>query len=113
MPAKLARHIGKLPDGRRVTRWPVHIRFNSNRPDSTLWDWCNPREVETDCIAPTPAAAADWALAQCVGIANVEVTVYGPKGGTAASRFQGWESSVWSAMCARPARAAIQLNLFE
>jgi hypothetical protein len=106
-----ARHLGTLPDGRRVTRWPITLYFNSNRPDSTVWDWLNPRTVQTDCIAPTAAAAADWALAQCVGIANVEVTVIGPKGGTAARRFQGWESSVWSAMVNRPARTPEQLGL--
>jgi hypothetical protein len=111
MKTRTAQHLGKLPDGRRVTRWPVLFVFNSNRPDATLGDWLNPRSCETDVIACTAREAADWALAQVIGIANVEITVIGPKGGTAARRFQGWESSIWSALCARHARAPLQMQL--
>lgn len=92
---KWTRFLGKL-NGKRIHKYAIQIDFNEraalgldNFQGRTQWI-----SVTSDC----PKKAAQWVLEKLPGTPCVEVTVYGPRGGEAARRFQGWEAAVWSAM---------------
>jgi len=103
-----ARFLGRLPDGRRVSRYTVRVVRNERAasPHAPLDDMlASGEEVEVEVLAASPADAAnlvrdEWAPHEpCV-----EVLTWGPKGGCT-SRFVGWESHIGAVIAERHRRA--------
>lgn len=87
-----ARLVGTLPNGRRVYRVPVVVRFNDSRLCATV------RSESFDVLAYSPYEAANWARAHVATRPETEVYAYGPKGGTV-RRYVGWDSAIFARLC--------------
>lgn len=94
--------------GKPVFRFPVKVTFGQRA--ALTQQNVYPKGV-VHVIAHTAAAAADLVQDEVRGIPCVEVEVFGPKGGVAAKRWQGFETAIGHQMfAARPAE--VQTALF-
>jgi len=93
--------------GRHVYKYAIRIDLNERA--ALGLDNFQGRVQWVSVISDCPKAAAQWVLDQLPGRPCVEVTVYGPRGGVAAHRYQGWDSAVWSQL--RQTRKAFTPNL--
>lgn len=90
--------------GRRFYRIPVTVRLNDSRQCATV------ARLRFNVLAPSAAAAADWARDRFATRAETEIEARGPKGGTV-RRFIGWQSAIGAELFDRAPRA-VQLALF-
>tara|TARA_R110000824_G_scaffold239136_1_gene427893 strand:+ start:562 stop:891 length:330 start_codon:yes stop_codon:yes gene_type:complete len=103
------KYLGKL-NGKRIHNYACKITFNERA--SLGFDGFIGKTQEIKVISDTPSNAADYLMERLSGVPCVELTVYGPRGGNACERFQGWESAVWSQMQATHDSYVKQLELF-
>ena len=80
---------------KRYVRYPVVITFGQ---ESYLTQQCRYKKVTVYVIAPSPQAARDLIYEELALIPCTEIEVIGPKGGTAARAFIGYESAIGNAM---------------
>ena len=102
-----ARKLSPL-HGKPVFRFPVRITFGEQ---AALTQRCMYPEEVVEVIAHTARDAADLIQREVAGVPCVEIEVFGPKGGIAAKRWQGFESAIGQQMMmARP--EMVQTALF-
>lgn len=89
--------------GRRFYRIPVRVQLNNSQQCRTVSEWT------FNVIAPSAAAAANWAADRMRWRAETEIFATGPKGGIV-KRYIGWHSAIGAELLDRTPRA-VQLEL--
>lgn len=95
---KRARFIGHYK-GRKVYAFPVEVTKNIGVLGN-IDTWLNPGKEHWVVTSHTAADAANYVRDQFATRPETEITAYGPKGGRAAYRYVGFESSIWGQMMA-------------
>ena len=88
------RAVGNI-GGRKVTSWVVQVTYGETAARTQRYVY---PVGFTRVLAPTAAEAADYVQREIKGIPCVEIEIYGPKGGVAARRWQGWDSARYQQM---------------